>query len=149
MPIQKSLSQDAVCITERSILEYCSILGWGELKGVNYGESPAPDPEVRPTQRKGDKGDAVKRMQNELIQRGYDLGKWGADGNFGTQTEKALMAFQRDEGLVADGICGQKTWDALLTDWVYYTVYIPHLTRIQASEIVKQYPDANMSEEGA
>ena len=121
--------------------------GWGELKGVDYGESPAPDPDFRPTLRKGDKGEWVKKMQSELIQRGYDLGKWGADGSFGAQTEAALKAFQRDNGLVADGICGEKSWDALTEEPVYFSVYIPHLTRIQAEAIIREYPDGNMSEE--
>ena len=122
-------------------------VGWGELKGVDYGAEPVPDPDYRPTLRKGDKGAAVKRMQEELLQRGYDLGKWGADGSFGNQTQKAVIAFQRDNGLTPDGICGQRTWDALLTEPILFTVYIPHLTRAKAEQIVREFPEANMSEE--
>jgi hypothetical protein len=121
--------------------------GWGELKGVDYGEAPAPDPDYRPTLRRYDKGDWVKEMQSELLKRGYDLGKWGADGSFGAQTEAALKAFQKDNGLVADGICGEKTWAALEEEPVLYEVYIPHLTKAQAEKIIREFPEGNMSEE--
>jgi len=33
-----------------------------------------------------------------------------ADGNFGSETETALKAFQKNTGLTADGICGENTW---------------------------------------
>ncbi len=52
-------------------------------------------------------------MQEALMERGYDLGKWGADGIFGKQTLKAVKAFQRDCGLKVDGICGPLTWGRL------------------------------------
>lgn len=38
-----------------------------------------------------------------------------ADGIFGSQTKKAVAAYQAAKGLTADGICGRKTWTALLT----------------------------------
>ena len=63
--------------------------------------------------RKGDRGEAVQEMQEALIERGYDLGKWGADGIFGKQTLKAVKAFQRDCGLKVDGICGPLTFRKL------------------------------------
>ena len=68
-----------------------------------------------PTLRKGDKGDAVKYLQTLLIARGYDLGKWGADGDFGNQTEKAVKRFQRDWNLKQDGVVGNDTWKMLLS----------------------------------
>jgi peptidoglycan hydrolase-like protein with peptidoglycan-binding domain len=43
-------------------------------------------------------------MQKSLIDRGYDLGKYGADGKFGAVTEKAVMDFQQDHGLSLTGI---------------------------------------------
>jgi peptidoglycan hydrolase-like protein with peptidoglycan-binding domain len=36
-----------------------------------------------------------------------------ADGNFGSKTEAAVRAFQREHYLVPDGIVGPKTWLAL------------------------------------
>ena len=54
--------------------------------------------------KKGMSGDDVKQMQSDLIALGYDLGKWGADGEFGPATEAALKAFQTAQRLPVDGI---------------------------------------------
>lgn len=59
------------------------------------------------TLRKGDKGDSVAQLQEALIQLKYLSGK--ADGNFGENTEKAVKAFQKANGLSADGEAGAKT----------------------------------------
>ena len=119
---------------------------WGELKGMTYGDDP--DPAAKPTLRRGDSGSYVTLAQTELIQRGYDLGKWGADGKFGAQTEKAVKQFQKDNGLIADGVIGKKTWDALLNaSPVLYTVSIPHLSKSKADELVNEYPGASAIEE--
>lgn len=59
------------------------------------------------TLRKGDIGEAVTELQNRLIALGYLSGK--ADGNFGAKTSLALIAFQRANGLSADGIAGSQT----------------------------------------
>ena len=63
--------------------------------------------------RYGDEGPDVKRMQEMLIELGYDLGAWGADGDFGDCTEIALKQFQADAGIDADGECGPETVKAL------------------------------------
>lgn len=105
-------------------------------------------PDVKPTLRRGDKGAYVTLAQTELINRGYDLGKWGADGSFGAQTEKAVKLFQTDNGLVSDGIIGPKTWDALDSESpTLYTVVVPHLTRTRADALAGQYPGATITEE--
>lgn len=61
----------------------------------------------------GDKGDAVKEVQNLLNQKGYDCGT--ADGIFGTKTEASVKAFQKANGLTVDGVVGDKTLAALKT----------------------------------
>jgi peptidoglycan hydrolase-like protein with peptidoglycan-binding domain len=73
---------------------------------------PAAEPPVqpgaptgRPTLRRGTKGDLVKTLQARV---GVD-----PDGKFGPKTEAAVRAFQRKNDLVADGIVGPKTWQAL------------------------------------
>ena len=116
------------------------------------GDTPTPtppDPGKKPTLRKGDKGPYVTLAQTELINRGYDLGKWGADGQFGAQTEKAVKAFQKDHGLKADGIIGPDTWAALdsTEPKVYYTVTIPHVTQKQAEGLCAQWSGAEMKKE--
>ena len=66
-----------------------------------------------PTLRKGDSGEAVKELQEALIAAGYDVGKKGADGIFGSETLSAVRAFQGDRGLTPDGIAGPLTHAAL------------------------------------
>ena len=44
---------------------------------------------------------------------GYDLGSYGADGDFGSRTEKAVMAFQRSSALDVDGKFGPKSFSAM------------------------------------
>lgn len=67
-----------------------------------------------PVLAKGDKGTSVLAMQAVLIARGFKCGWCGADGDFGADTEKALLDFQRHYGLEADGVCGPATWACLL-----------------------------------
>jgi peptidoglycan hydrolase-like protein with peptidoglycan-binding domain len=48
--------------------------------------------------------DNVKKVQTLLHAHGYDLGRTGIDGKYGTYTETALKAYQKDKGLPEDGI---------------------------------------------
>ncbi len=64
--------------------------------------------------KKGAKGAQVKAMQLLLMGYGFSCGQSGADGDFGSNTDKALRAFQQAKGLSVDGCCGEKTWAALL-----------------------------------
>ncbi len=51
----------------------------------------------------GSSGDQVRWLQTDLIRLGYDLGKWGADGKFGSQTTKAVREFQAAYGMPVTG----------------------------------------------
>ena len=53
----------------------------------------------------------IKKLQKALLDKGFNPGK--VDGVFGLATESAVMAFQRSEGLLADGIAGPRTLAAL------------------------------------
>ena len=55
-------------------------------------------------------GDDVASLQRRLLDLGFDSGR--EDGIFGHQTAAALTAFQRESGLVADGVCGPSTYRA-------------------------------------
>lgn len=104
----------------------------------------------KPVLRKGSKGTYVTLLQTQLMNLGYALPKYGADGSFGAETEAAVKAFQENNGLKADGIVGTSTWDALEKNPVkskLYTVKIPHLEKSTAEDLVKQYTDAVMTEE--
>lgn len=61
----------------------------------------------------GDEGADVKTMQELLLSLGYDLGKYGCDGDFGDCTELAVNAFQRDHGLAEDGCLNPTELDML------------------------------------
>ena len=63
--------------------------------------------------RKGSTGAAVHEYQEKLQRLGYDLGRWGADGDFGADTYNAVVKFQRDHGLDADGEIGPMTMEAI------------------------------------
>lgn len=63
--------------------------------------------------RLGDKNEYVATMQNRLIELGYDVGKDGADGDFGTDTLAALKQFQYDHNLPECGYFGPKTFEAM------------------------------------
>jgi peptidoglycan L-alanyl-D-glutamate endopeptidase CwlK len=63
------------------------------------------------TLKRGSKGAAVGMLQARLKERGFDPGS--LDEDFGGGTEAAVIAFQRSEGLLADGVVGGKTWAAL------------------------------------
>lgn len=87
---------DPVEVGDRLRLRVAQAIGVTQIR-------PQPVP---PTLRRGDRGETVK-----LLQRGLTV---LVDGIFGRQTEQVLRDFQSDAGLVADGICGPKTWAALV-----------------------------------
>jgi peptidoglycan hydrolase-like protein with peptidoglycan-binding domain len=64
-----------------------------------------------PTLKRGSQGQAVKTLQNVLLQTGDYQGS--VDGIFGGVTETAVRKFQMGAGLVSDGIVGSQTWYAL------------------------------------
>lgn len=58
----------------------------------------------------GSTGYAVEAIQRDLKRRGFDI---AIDGIFGPATEAAVRRFQREHGLVIDGVVGRKTRRAL------------------------------------
>ena len=69
--------------------------------------------EIKRTLQRGHVGEDVKNLQTALKELGYDLGKPGIDGIIGPITENAIKAFQEANGLIANGIVGPETLDAL------------------------------------
>lgn len=61
--------------------------------------------------REGDVGDDVEEMQKLLNSLGYDCGE--ADGEYGSNTERGVKEFQRDNGLEVDGEFGPKSYEKL------------------------------------
>jgi len=66
----------------------------------------------RRTLRENNQGQDVKELQLVLNEIGYNCGK--ADGKFGAKTKMALKAYQKDNDLTADGICGKQTIQKLI-----------------------------------
>ena len=64
----------------------------------------------------GSSGEMVRQVQLKLQKWGYLKG--AADGVFGQDTYEAVVHFQRKNGLTADGVVGQRTWNALYAAWV-------------------------------
>jgi len=57
----------------------------------------------------GDSGPHVADLQERLLALGYKLPRYGADADFGKETQRAVIAFQRDNDLKPDGIAGRNT----------------------------------------
>lgn len=64
--------------------------------------------------KKGNTGATVKALQTLLIGYGYPCGSYGADGSFGSATDKAVRNYQEAMSLTVDGIVGSNTWGKLL-----------------------------------
>ena len=59
----------------------------------------------------GMRGESVRQIQQKLRQWGYFDG--AVDGIFGQETYDAVMRFQKKNGLIADGVAGDKTLAAM------------------------------------
>lgn len=64
--------------------------------------------------KQGSTGHQVKVLQRLLIAAGYSCGSYGADGDFGAGTAKAVKAFQKANKLDQDAVVGANTWKRLL-----------------------------------
>ena len=85
-------------------------LTWAKL----YDATPVNVTPVttQPMLRTGSRGDAVRKLQELLNAKGYTCGS--VDGIFGSKTYAAVLAFQKANGLAADGIVGSLTWGKLV-----------------------------------
>ena len=85
-------------------------LTWAKL----YDATPVNVTPVttQPMLRTGSRGDAVRKLQELLNAKGYTCGN--VDGIFGSKTYAAVLAFQKANGLGADGIVGPLTWGKLV-----------------------------------
>ncbi len=73
-----------------------------------YSVQPAEETAVL---KLGSSGSQVRTLQTKLNRWGYNCGS--VDGIFGSKTQTAVKQFQKNNGLVADGIVGAKTAQAL------------------------------------
>ena len=69
----------------------------------------------------GDSGPQVQALQEQLLELGYELPQFGADGDFGNETKSALQTFQLDHGLESAGVLDDITAGAL--EWKHVNEY--------------------------
>jgi len=78
---------------------------------MDNGQMAGGAVETLTTLKKGMSGESVRQLQERLIALKYLAGK--ADGYYGTDTAEAVYNFQKNNGLVRDGVAGAKTLAAL------------------------------------
>ena len=79
------------------------------FKSIDSGVVVVGDANPPSSYRKGDSGLGVKELQQKLIKVGYNFPEHGDDGSYGDETVSVVTAFQKANGLTADGIAGEKT----------------------------------------
>jgi len=90
-----------------------ALIAWGKLGKKVIKIDPIPEVKLNPYTEptinitKGSKGNNVKWVQWHLDRLGYDIGKYGIDGDFGNTTLIAVKKFQKAEKLDVDGIVGK------------------------------------------
>ena len=92
-----------------AILIFALALALATILSLLFIETP--DVAQAAVLKQGSRGDSVKTVQQKLIRWGYLKGS--ADGIFGAKTKAAVIAFQKKNGLTADGIIGTRTAQAL------------------------------------
>ena len=112
--------KDCPVIDYKAVLRLDGRGALGDLNGLDatIRQDPVPGtdvlevlPNLRNTLRQGDTGGYVKDLQRVLTGLGYFTG--AIDGLFGNRTRAAVLAFQADNHLVADGVVGRLTREAL------------------------------------
>ncbi|RTZ18092.1 type VI secretion system tip protein VgrG [Vibrio aquaticus] len=116
----------------------------------------------------GASGQEVEYIQQALLKLGFDLGKFGADGDYGSTTEHQVKLFQESytqtnqihlayEVGAVDGITGQGTIlgldEALIEGWEYKStckLMIDHqfIQQLEGSKTVGYVPDPKNSQSG-
>ena len=117
-----------------------------EIAAAGKPAPEKPDP-AKPAEtvvfnlRRGSKGADVAKLQAALNALGYDCG--AADGIFGVATEKAVRAFQKDNGLAVDGIAGKATQAELYAaedaPQPTYTVTLRNVPQADAIALTAKY----------
>lgn len=86
-----------------------------DMKSPRFADDPALQSVFRGERllQSGDEGSAVEKIQQALIDAGFPLPKYGADSDFGGETETAVRSYQSAHGLETNGIIGTTTLGSL------------------------------------
>lgn len=110
------------------------------LSNGSRAEAAPAEEAPRTLLKRGMKGDDVRKLQQRLIELGYALHKYGADGEYGSETVTAVKAFQRDRGLQVDGVAGEATLAALYAGQDNtYTVTLHNVPEAEAIALISKY----------
>jgi hypothetical protein len=122
-----AISNNTAVVNVKSVLLHSNMLATSESLEMIAQEKA-------PSLKKGDNGNEVKVIQEALLALNFDLGKSGADGDFGSGTHQAVMDFQREfvptnelhseyDLKEPDGIVGSQTLlaldEAVVGNWIF------------------------------
>lgn len=128
--------------------------GQNEAKRTTFGGStPVPNPSPAPAPKPsvnnnvlsiGDTGENVRKLQEQLVKLGYNVGSKGPDGDFGSKTYAAVIDFQRKHNLDDDGIVGPLTENAIkeAIENMEQNVVTPDIETFKIGEIAQLIPGA-------
>ncbi len=100
------------------------------------GDSSADASASTSSLKLGSKGDAVRELQTQLKALGFLSSN--PDGNFGSKTEEAVVAFQKANKLKADGVAGSATQNAIYSSKVNSNTAVASTGTTNASTVLKE-----------
>ena len=110
------------------------------LSNGSKAEATSAEEASRTILKRGMKGEDVRRLQLRLMELGYGLPRYGADGEYGAETAAAVKAFQADRRLAADGVAGEMTLAALYAGMENtYTVVLRGVPEAKAIALISLY----------
>ena len=110
------------------------------LSNGSKAETTSTEEASRTILKRGMKGEDVSRLQRRLMELGYELPRYGADGEYGGETAAAVRAFQADRKLAADGVAGETTLAALYAGMENtYTVVLRGVPEAKAIALISLY----------
>lgn len=142
-----------------------SFIVWGRKSGYMMTRFLNFADDAKPTLKRGSRGGYVEELQAMLLMLRYNIGTTYADGIFGKGVESAVIQFEKDHGLKADGVVRRDVWDALDAlcspaieqeqasgqpeegEKPLFTVTIEHLTAQQADALKARFLNADISAE--
>lgn len=117
-------------------------------KLIEESNVPVQSAPVSPkTLRRGSKGELVVELQSKLKVLGFDCGT--IDGIYGSKTEDAVEALQKERKITQDGICGPKTWAAIDAFAPYNIIVTASKLNIRTGPSSTKYKVKTTTQKGA